>query len=338
MTRLLIIGSTEPKSAIEFSYLRGFRELGVDVTLFDPARAFYRFARNRVLNRAAWYMQHLWVGSEMRAFFARTTGWDIVVVFKGMFIPARSLADSIANSRGALWMCFDPDDPFDPGRGASTPHVRAAIPFYRTYLIWSRALVPKIQAAGCRDAVYFPFAADPSLHSPAVPRDRTLRDVVTFVGAYDATRADLLESIADLPLRIYGHGWDRVGRRSQLRDKVVPHMIFDAELRRVVTSSAASLNLLRAQNVGAHNMRTFEIPAMGGMMLTTRSAEQASFFPENEASLMFEGKSELRARVESILRGDHDTEALRRNALARVSQHTYLERARTLLEIARERR
>jgi hypothetical protein len=47
---------------------------------------------------------------------------------------------------------------------------------------------------------------------------------------------------------------------------VVHRSIFDHELRRVVTSSAVSLNILRRQNAG-HNMRSFELPAMGATMV-----------------------------------------------------------------------
>ena len=40
-------------------------------------------------------------------------------------------------------------------------------------------------------------------------------------------------------------------------------------------------------------MKTFEIPAMGGLMLTTRSTEQNSFFPENKGCFMFDDIKEL---------------------------------------------
>jgi spore maturation protein CgeB len=339
MLRILLVGAAAPESAIEFSYVRAFEALGVDVTLFDPARDLARLAVSRVLARAAWPVQHLWVGKVLRDFFARDARWDVVIVFKGMFIPAQALSDAIARSRGALWMCFDPDDPFDPGRAMSSVHVRAAIPLYHTYLIWSRRLIPAIQAAGCADVEYLPFAADPSVHFPAPELDASLRNVITFVGTRDSQREALLETLADLPLRIYGNAWQRVHRSSKLRPLVVPRSIFGAELRRVVTSSAASLNIMRPQNAGSHNMRTFEVPAMGGLMITSRSSEQAAFFPEQEACLMYDDPSELRSLAESMLRSDGAARAaIARAALERAKPHTYLERARTLLTLIAARR
>mgnify|MGYP006107481757 CR=1 FL=1 len=44
-------------------------------------------------------------------------------------------------------------------------------------------------------------------------------------------------------------------------------------------------------------MRTFEIPSMGGLMLTTRSNEQNKFFPENKASLMFKDIQNLTKKL-----------------------------------------
>jgi spore maturation protein CgeB len=179
-----------------------------------------------------------------------------------------------------------------------------------------------------------PFAADSGVHFPASELDPTLQHSVTFVGSHDATRAELLESIADLPLRVYGNAWNRLSRDSKLRDKVVHRSIFDHELRRVVTSSAVSLNILRRQNAGAHNMRSFELPAMGATMVTSRSREQAEWFPEREACLMYDDKAELRKSVESLLDDPRARQQLRAAALQRARSHTYLERARNLLEIA----
>jgi len=340
MTRLLLIGASTPQCAIEWSYLRAFRELGVAVTLLDPERELRRLARGRILARFAQSLQHAWVAKVLRDFLGHTANWDVVLVFKGMFISANTLSDAMARTPRALWLCFNPDSPFAMERGSSSAHVRAALPLYHTYLIWSHALIPAIRRAGARDVVYVPFAADSSVHFPATERDRDpgLQHTVTFVGSHDATRAELLESIADLPLRVYGNAWNRLSRDSKLRDKVVHRSIFDRELRRVVSSSAVSLNILRRQNAGAHNMRSFELPAMNAAMVTSRSREQAEWFPEREACLMYDDKAELRKVVESLLSDPAAREQLRAAGLQRARAHTYVERARSLLEIASARR
>ena len=64
--------------------------------------------------------------------------------------------------------------------------------------------------------------------------------------------------------------------------------------------SAISLNILRKQNYSAHNMRTFEIPANNGLMLTTRSNEQNKFLKKTKPALCFQKKKSLK-KIKFIL-------------------------------------
>jgi spore maturation protein CgeB len=64
-----------------------------------------------------------------------------------------------------------------------------------------------------------------------------------------------------------------------------------------MSRAAVTLNILRKQNRTSHNMKTFEIPGMGGLMLTERSYEQNNFFPENKSSLMYTGLKELKKKI-----------------------------------------
>ena len=58
-------------------------------------------------------------------------------------------------------------------------------------------------------------------------------------------------------------------------------------------------------------MRTFEIPAMGGLMLTSRTAEQQEFFPENEACYMYADVAELKEKIEYILANKQEADRVR---------------------------
>ena len=85
-------------------------------------------------------------------------------------------------------------------------------------------------------------------------------------------------------------------------------------------------------------MRTFEIPALGGLMLTTRSEEQQEFFPEGEASLMFEDTAELIDQIRGVFSDPARAHAIRRQGQMRVLQHTYSKRAQGLLAALHKRR
>ena len=57
------------------------------------------------------------------------------------------------------------------------------------------------------------------------------------------------------------------------------------------------MNVLRLQNKGSHNMRTFEIPASGGFMLQERSNEVLEFFEEGKEIECFSSVKELKDKI-----------------------------------------
>lgn len=330
MTRILIIGSSS-ESSIERHYQRAFDQIGLSATLFDPEAPLARIRRHRILNRATWSLQHRVVSHELDRFFANPPACDAVLIFKGYFIPPDTIRRCRLQTPGATWANINPDSPFDPGKATSNAFIRQSIPLFDTYFIWSHALIPRLQAAGSRKAVYLPFGYDPAMHFPAPELDPALSRTVTFVGSYDRQRAEVLEVIADLEVSIYGNAWEDLPASSKLRGKVISAAIYGAPLRQVVTSSLASINILRPQNVGSHNMRTFEVPAMGGLMLTSYSEEQQAVFPDREACLMYRSPAELRSLVMQLAAGAFDTQRIRVRALAISRAHSYAERAREIL-------
>lgn len=324
---LLILGLSF-QECMEAFYVRAFERLGIQVTLFDAERSLAWCRGGRIRNRLTLPMQHLLTHRALSQFYSNPR-WDAVLVFRGYMLAV----DTIRECRGRAdvpWTILNPDSPFELSLASSTRHVRSAIPEYDLYFIWSRSIVGKLHSVGCKRPIYLPCAYDESTHFPATNLDPSLHRTITLVGTYDRQRAQMMESVSDLPIRIYGGGWDRVSPLSKLRRKI-SGPVRGAALRSVITSSLACLNLLRSQNLDAHNMRTFEVPAMGGVLLTTRSEDQQEFFPDGEACLMFSTPDELRAAMIRLLANEIDTDHLRRNALNRSAGHTYVERARTIL-------
>jgi hypothetical protein len=80
-----------------------------------------------------------------------------------------------------------------------------------------------------------------------------------------------------------------------------------------------------------HNMRTFEIPASGGLMLATYTPEQAEFVPEGEATMYYRGPYELEAHIDRALHDRAWSARLRAKAPDIAAEHTYAARMRTML-------
>jgi len=332
--RVLIVGLAAPGS-LENSYVRAFRSLGgIDVHHFDVDR--YRLIPHghtlpwRVINR-------VFAGANtypiQRALIqeCKQHTYDIVLIFKGMEFPRAVLEECRENSRGAFWINLNPDDPLNIGsRGSTNRNVVASLSFFDLYLIWSKRLLPKLREAGCRRVEYLPFAYNPEMHFSVTPKTAKPGSV-SFVGAWDMDRERTLAALTDFNLEVYGDSWRRVSAGSALQSKVTSRNLYGTELAEVTAGSAVSLNLLRPQNAGSHNMRTFEIPAMGGLMLTTRSEEQHVWFPEDEACLMYETLDELREKIVFVLGKPEVAQEIRRVGMERVKNHTYRARAEEIL-------
>ncbi len=338
---ILVVGSLR-SGAIERAYSRALKRQGLDyVEQFDLEQPVKVLAQRRIVNRLTSKIQDELVGSALYHHLkASPADFSAVLVFKGRQLTPKWLAQCRETKPRATWVNINPDDPFNlDSNGSSSHNILNTIPQYDIYTTWGRHLVTRIQTAGCQNVIYLPFAYDTDCHFPSEAVDRELAETITFVGTWDKQREEILTHVADLSLRVYGNFWDRLGKRSPLRGKVYPSNLYGAELRRVITSSKASLNILRPQNYCAHNMRTFEIPAMRGLMVTTQSDGQNEFFPNAQACLMFKDMEGLRETLQRILDNSFDVESMKETAFNLRHGQSYDERARDLCDaITRYRR
>lgn len=333
--KILLVGSNATGS-LENAYLRAFRNVGLhNVEIFDVDKHRVSVRREsisqRIIGRMLGPLSILNIRNRFRSFLSKRN-YEAVIVFKGMEFPRETLDEYRRIHPSTLWININPDDPLNIKSCASSNlYVLDSLSFYDIYFIWSKKLLVKLRENGCRRAEYLPFGYDPDFQIPPHKPVSIKRGVISFVGAWDTQREAILNELADYDLRIYGSGWNRIRRKSPLRDKIFPQNIYGEELSEVVYSSEVCLNILRPQNYGAHNMRTFEIPAMGGVMLTTRSEEQHVFFPEGEASIMFDGIAELRRQLDRAIGNDDIIQRIRSRNEAVIKGHSYIDRAKYIL-------
>lgn len=332
--RILLVGSAQ-KWSLEAFYHRAFTNLQHQVQLFDvETRRFFLSSSSlpaRVYNKLISPFNASAVESRIRRFFNSEGEWDLVVVFKGREFTPELLAECRDKTKHSSWVNINPDDPLDTSnKGGSNENVRNSIPQYDHYFVWSKRLVDAVSEAGAKRVSYLPFGFDEVMHRPSTLAKPGSRNQVAFIGSWDSEREKWVAAIRRVDVQVFGWAWER-SSTSHSRIVINERTIYEEELASITSESIGALNLLRPQNAGSHNMRTFEVPAMNGLLLTQRSSEQQQFFPENEASVMFDTPEELNHSIERIVLDPGWAKRVRARGLELSIAHTYTRRAAQLL-------
>jgi len=229
------------------------------------------------------------------------------------------------------------DDPWNPAHRAGW--FFDALPYYDCVFSTRRANLEDLVRAGCRKVKYLPFAYDPQIHFPEcletdTERDRFDADILFFGGA-DRDRVPWISALirAGFKVGLYGGYWERY---RETRALTRGHADV-ATLRKAVAGAKVALCLVRRANRDGHVMRSFEIPAMGGCMLTEDTEEHREIFgEEGKAVIYFRSIPEMIARARWLL--DHDDErrqlAVAAHQLIIQRNHTYKDRLMTMLELS----
>ena len=149
---------------------------------------------------------------------------------------------------------------------------------------------------------------------------------------WDREREKILESLSDLNVGIWGPYWNRVSRRSDIAKSIRDGFIDVTVMEKIYRSSKVVLNLMRPQNQFSHNMKTFEIPALGGFMLAPRTIEHMEMFEEGKEIAFYDNLEEMREKAIYYVKNDKEREAMLGLAHQKViSKHTYIDRMRQLI-------
>ena len=325
--KVLISGSFWHGS-LEESYARAFESIGWRVVRFD----WDQIARAHPLAKMAFADKLLrWrIADRVGNWFIdaiESARPDLVLVIKGRTISPDTLkkAKRILSDRPLV--NFNPDSPWDPSN--RTKRLLESIPIYDAHFTWNAQLQSEFIKAGGKQAHYLPFAYDPVLHHPLTTATEKPECDAIFVGTYSPERDKLLGAITNCDIRIVGNGWQRA--KDVPKSWILSPAVYGEDALQVLSTGTCAINILRPQNHGSHNMRTFEIPAAARPMLATRSPEQAHWFTEGTDASYFDGPEELSNKILGFKKDREFAETLARNGYERVREETYEKRARQMI-------
>jgi hypothetical protein len=341
--KVLVIGPSHAGALAE-SYARAFERLGMQVVRFDSEMALMRasrFAGNRILRRAL--RPVLWnaVNREAEGIAVRVRP-ALIFAVKCSFFHAETIR-RMRKSVGVPFVNHYPDHPYigirwDPREASALRRdLIAVLREYSTVWMWERSLVERLRRDGV-EAEYLPFAVDPELFRPQSGGEGLHCDAcgrqheVVFVGTRTRARQREIDCVVKHEIAIWGNGWSSATQSTSGQRIHAP--VYGAAVAKIHGSAKVSLNVLNAENLSGPNMRTFEVPASGGVMLARYSDAQAEFFPENEAAAYYRSPEELDAKIDWLLGAAGLRGRIRGNAVRLAASQTYDHRAAEVLRHA----
>lgn len=324
-------------TALEAQYAIALSNIGITVGGFiHQENTFTRSALGRIIYRL--YPYHYWNPvNQYLLELANEFKPDILVIFKGMDVYPETL--QILKDKGIKLVNYNPDHPFIyVSRGSGNQNVFDSIMLYDLHITYSSNIAAsfkekfphkKIEVIpfgfNLSDEEYYQFAGD----------EEVLR--ACFVGHADQDRAKIIKVILDQNLEtdVYGPGWSRYFSTSLPRLRIFP-ALNGLEYYKTLHKYRVQLNLFRGHNENSHNMRSFEVPAAGGIMLAPDTRDHRRFFASESEVFLYNSLKDIPGMIDKILQlPESAASTIREHARKRsvLSGYDYKSRAVELLNL-----
>ncbi|MDA9312908.1 glycosyltransferase [Vicingaceae bacterium] len=257
--------------------------------------------------------------------------FDAILVFKGMEIYPETL-DKLKQS-GIMLFNYNPDHPYEFfGSGSGNENVEKGIKLYHHHFSYSQAIIKGLKENYAVSCTWVPFGYEKS-HPPSTEKD--IRSIC-FIGNPDKDRAKTINNLLqnDIEVDVYGNGWDNfLIRNDGLK---CFDAIYGDDFIRIAQMYRVQLNTFRPHNYGSHNMRTFEMPAIGCIMLAPYSEEHSLLYDNKKEVFFYESEEELIGMAKLILAlEDEQAFEIKKKAHQRsvLSNYNYAQRAEIIMTV-----
>ena len=331
--KLVIIGSDHP-AALEMIFQKELQQKGYKVSIF-PAQTFFlgfynQSIWNKIIFRLGWSRIITSIQIMIKQFIDCENP-SFVIIFKGMEVKPSTLI--WMKKRGILICNYNPDHPFIfSGKGSGNKYITHSVSLFDYYVSYADDVVSRILAGGVK-SFKLPFGFDASgfLLEELDSKDEIMK--CCFLGNADEFRVEFLNRLSNLGLEIdvFGENWHEFNTAKGI--KIGP-AIYGREFWKILQMYSVQLNLLRPHNCNSHNMRSFDIPGAGGIMLAPSTDDHKSFFQEGIEIFLFDSFETAFEKANFILNLSYDERQLiRRAARARaVKFHKYKDRVNELIK------
>ncbi len=334
--RLLIVGSKEPY-ALEKSYIDNLSK-DIDVELFDSHDIFLNYYQKNSINKLIFRLGISRIFPKINnalLHFLSQNKFDVIWIFKGMEIYPSTLKK--IKESGVKLVNYNADHPFMYfSKGTGNKNVFDGIKYYHHHFSYSQSIVNRIKTEYSISSSWLPFGFT-NAKKPELKENEEINKVC-FIGNPDSNREKVIHTLLQnkIAVDVYGNGWDNLFANNSYIKTHPP--VYSETFVETAQKYRVQLNVFRPHNLGSHNMRTFEMPALGCIMLAPVSKEHSELFIEGDEAFFYENDEELIKKCTLILDLTFDkANEIRKSAYQKSihSGYSYSVRAEEVLEIIR---
>lgn len=226
---------------------------------------------------------------------------DAILVFKGMELYPSTIKNF--RTKGILLANFNPDHPFIfSSRGSGNYNIKASLRLYNIHFCYSIESVKMFTEKYNVHSVFLPFGFElPDNCDTSLSEEEILG--VCFIGTADRNRYEIINRILreGITVYVYGSNWNKFYPKNIPKKLIINNPVYGRDFWATMRKYRIQLNIFRPHNIGSHNMRTFELPSAGAIMLAPDSEEHRLFFQNNKEIFLYSSSDEMIEKIKYLL-------------------------------------
>lgn len=273
--------------SIERHYVKHLKAINSDTALFPAQNMLDAYLNQSHLRRILYRVNLPWIFNEVNGKLRSSVENfkpEVLLVFKGMEVLPETL--NWVKRKGIKLVNYNPDSPFIfSGPGSGNRNVTDSFRLFDAHFTYSQSILKKITDEHAMRGFLLPFASEldeVTYNQNNIPEHH---NKVCFLGNPDKNRVAFVKKLSarGIALDVYGNHWNKLLATDSIK---AFSPAYADDFWKVIRKYRIQLNMMRMHNVDSHNMKTFEIPAIGGIQLAPDTWEHRGFFePQREIFL-----------------------------------------------------
>lgn len=310
----MIVGADDG-FAIENFYARYLAADGWEVIRYAAPAVFHTYYKKNLLNKILFNAGISGIYNRINKELIELVGEskpDVVWFFKGMETYPETL--KLIKSQNIFLVNYNPDNPFVfTGKGSGNSNITNSVVLYDLHFTYNVDIQNQLEARSPGKVRYLPFGFD--LSQADYQKCENEQEVIKtcFVGNPDIKRGVFINALGDAGVQIdvYGNNWQSFITSPAVT--IFPE-VRAIEFWKTLRRYRVQLNLVRIHSEDSHNMRTFEVPGAGGIMLAKDTTEHRDFFENKKEIWLYQDVASCKTAILELLNLDAERAAIIRKA------------------------